>query len=37
VKDADAALANFHEAATEELMARRPGRAVRHQSRMAAE
>lgn len=37
VKDADAAMAKFHEAATEELMARRPGRAVRHQFRMAAE
>jgi hypothetical protein len=35
VRDADAAMAKLHEAATEELKARRPGRAVRHQFRKA--
>jgi hypothetical protein len=33
VRDADVALAKLHEAATNELMARRPDRAVRHQFR----
>ena len=35
VQDADAVMAKLHEAATEELKARRPGRAVRHQFRKA--
>ncbi|QDU21796.1 hypothetical protein [Urbifossiella limnaea] len=37
VGEAGAALAKLHEAATEELKARRPGRAVRHQFRKALE
>jgi hypothetical protein len=36
VRDADAAVAKLHAAATEELTARRPGRTVRHQFREAA-
>lgn len=35
VRDADAAMAKLHVAATEELTARRPGRTVRHQFREA--
>ena len=36
VRDADAAMAALHQAATDELKARRPGRSVRHQFRKAA-
>jgi hypothetical protein len=37
VRDANAAMAGLHAAATDELKARRPGRAVRHRFRAAAE
>jgi hypothetical protein len=37
VRGADAAMAKVHEATTDELKTRRPGRAVRHQFREAAE
>ena len=35
VREADAAVAALHRAATDELKARRPGRSVRHQFRKA--
>jgi hypothetical protein len=37
IRDADAAMAKLHEAATDDLKARRPSRAVRHQFRKAPE
>jgi hypothetical protein len=35
IREADAAMTKLHEAATDELKARRPGRAVRHQFQKA--